>query len=74
MRAKLSTDIPENMVMTEHSWWFPEEPGEEPFLHGLWISNPNLLTDDSLDNCDQLCGGWTNRGLLCKVYPVPKFA
>lgn len=74
MRAKLSADIPQNVVMPEHGWWFPEEPGEEPFLHGLWTSNANLLTDDSLDNCDPLCGGWTNRGLLCRVYPVKQFA
>jgi len=73
MRAQLNPTLMEDVVVTEHSWWFPEEPAEEPFLHGLWISNPNVLTVDDLDDCDQACGGWTNRGLLCKVYKVEKY-
>lgn len=73
MKARPTRDIPENVVMTEHSWWFPEEPAEEPFLHGVWISNPNLLTIDNLDASDQMCGGWALRGLLCKVYKVKSY-
>ncbi|MDP2727639.1 MAG: molybdopterin-dependent oxidoreductase [Dehalococcoidia bacterium] len=73
MRAKVTSDIVEDVVTTEHSWWFPEEPEEEPFLEGVWVSNANLLTSDSLEDADPMCGGWTNRGLLCKVYRVKDF-
>jgi len=32
--------------MPEFNWWYPEEPGEEPFLHGLYKSNVNVMLDD----------------------------
>ena len=35
MRAQLNPTLMEDVVVTEHSWWFPEDPAEEPFLHGL---------------------------------------
>jgi thiosulfate reductase/polysulfide reductase chain A len=43
-------------------------PGEEPYLHGVFISNANVLTLDEPETLDRECGNWTNRGLLCKVY------
>lgn len=73
-RAKLTRNVATDVVMVEHGWWFPEEPGEEPFLHGIWQSNPNVLTpDDRLEDCDQACGGWPMRGILCKIYKAKKY-
>lgn len=67
-RARVSGRIPRGVVNAEASWWFPEMPGEEPYLHGLWESNANVLTLDEPGCCDPLTGGWQTRALLCKVY------
>jgi anaerobic selenocysteine-containing dehydrogenase len=55
-------------VHAEHSWWFPEEPGEEPWLHGCWESNINVCMDDDPDVCNAMIGAWPLRTALCKVY------
>lgn len=67
-RANLSDKIRPDVVNCESSWWYPEMPGEEPCLHGVWESNANVLTIDDLDACDELVGGGAMRALLCKVY------
>jgi anaerobic selenocysteine-containing dehydrogenase len=69
-RAHLNPGILPNVINCEASWWFPEMPGAEPSLHGLWESNANVLTLDDPDCCDPLTGGWCNRALLCRVYKV----
>ena len=56
------------VVHAEHGWWFPEEEGAEPSLHGVWKSNCNVLVDDDPEVCDPASGGWPLRGFLCKVY------
>lgn len=61
--------IDPRVVHAQHGWWFPEDPGEEPSLYGVWKSNINILTDDDPDNCNSINGGWPLRALLCKVYP-----
>jgi len=68
MKAQLFDGMHPNMVQCDHGWWFPELPGEEPWLHGVWESNVNVLTDDDPDVCDRLGGGWPLRWALCKVY------
>jgi thiosulfate reductase / polysulfide reductase chain A len=67
-RALVTNTIHPRVVSIEAHWWFPEEPGQEPWLHGLWHSNANVLTMIDLDSCDPVTGGWPMRGLLCKVY------
>jgi len=65
-RAKLTEGIHPRVVHAQHGWWFPEKPGPEPSLFGVWESNVNLL----------LPGGWTGKaGLgypfkaqMCRVY------
>ena len=42
-RARLTIEVPEKLVHLEHAWWFPELPGEEPELFGVWRSNANNL-------------------------------
>jgi thiosulfate reductase/polysulfide reductase chain A len=69
-KANLTTDIDPRVINVESHWWFPEQPAQEPWLHGLWQSNANVLTMDDPDICDPISGGWALRALLCKVYKV----
>jgi len=69
-RARVTDGIHPKHVNVESHWWFPEQPPQEPWLHGLWQSNANVLTMDDPDTCDPLSGGWPLRALLCKVYKV----
>ena len=69
-KCKYFEGILPRVVHAEHGWWFPEEPGEEPSLHGLWKSNINVVTDDDPDRCDPMNGGWPLRTGLCRIYPV----
>jgi anaerobic selenocysteine-containing dehydrogenase len=73
MKCQHFTGIDPRVVHCEHGWWFPELPGEEPWLHGVWESNVNVLTDDEPDNCNQIGGGWPLKTALCKIYPVKKY-
>jgi anaerobic selenocysteine-containing dehydrogenase len=70
MKARFSAGIDPRVVHAEHCWWFPEQPGAEPSLHGLWQSNVNVLTTDEPDACDPLTGSWPGRALLCRMRPV----
>ncbi|HEY31873.1 MAG TPA: molybdopterin-dependent oxidoreductase [Dehalococcoidia bacterium] len=67
-RAKVTLVVPEWMVMTAHGWWFPEEPGEEPSLFGVWKSNVNQLIPMGFQGEDGL--GAPIKHLLCKIYRV----
>jgi anaerobic selenocysteine-containing dehydrogenase len=72
MKCRYFDGIDPRVVHAEHGWWFPELPGEEPWLHGVWESNVNVLTDDS-DVCNKLSGGWPLKTALCKVYKVKTY-
>lgn len=67
-KARLGFELAPGTIIAQPSWWFPELPSEEPWLSGAFVSNANVLTDDSLDSLDPMCGNWVNRGLMCKVY------
>jgi anaerobic selenocysteine-containing dehydrogenase len=67
-RCRLFGGIDRRVVHVQHGWWYPEEEGAEPSLHGVWKSNCNVLTDDDPDICNPISGGWPLRTLLCKVY------
>jgi thiosulfate reductase / polysulfide reductase chain A len=69
-RARLTKGIHPKVVNAQGLWWFPEEPAQEPWLHGMWHSNANVLTMDDTDSLDPLTGGWPVRALLCKVYKM----
>lgn len=64
--------IDPRVVHAEHGWWFPERPGAEPSLHGVWESNINAVIDDEPDHCNKISGSWPLRGMLCRVYKVEK--
>jgi anaerobic selenocysteine-containing dehydrogenase len=70
MKSKITEDVHPSVVTTEHGWWFPEDLGRDPDLFGVWKSNNSTLTSDELEHCDQPCGSWYNRGLLCKISRV----
>ena len=65
-KAKLTDGIHPGVVNSQHGWWFPEKPGPEPSLYGVWESNINLL----------LPSGWTGKSgygypfksQMCRVY------
>ena len=67
-RAKLTDEIDPRVINVQSHWWFPEEPAQEPWLHGLWESNANVLTMSDPKTFDPVTGGWPLRALLCKVY------
>ncbi|MFH0728719.1 MAG: molybdopterin-dependent oxidoreductase [Pseudomonadota bacterium] len=66
--ARLGVALRPGTIIAQPSWWYPELPAEEPWLCGAFVSNANVLTDDNPDTLDPICGNWTNRGLLCRVY------
>ncbi len=67
-RARLTFGIDEKCVKTTHHFWYPEMPGEEPYLHGIWVSNTNVLTEDDPELCDPVFGSWPHTALPCKIY------
>jgi len=67
-KCRFFDGIDPGVVHAQHGWWFPEEDGAEPSLHGVWRSNCNVLIDDNPDICNTISGGWPLRGFLCKVY------
>jgi hypothetical protein len=72
-KAALFGGLKPNVVHAEHGWWYPELPGEEPWLHGLWISNINICLDDSPDVCNALTGAYPLRTALCKIYKAKTY-
>jgi anaerobic selenocysteine-containing dehydrogenase len=72
-RCKYFEGIDPRVVHAEHGWWFPELPGEEPWLHGVWESNINVVTEDHPDHCSPILGGWPLRTGLCKVYKAKTY-
>ncbi|MCL0095772.1 molybdopterin-dependent oxidoreductase [Dehalococcoidia bacterium] len=72
-RCKYFEHIDPRVVHAQHGWWYPEMPGEEPWLHGVWLSNINVVTDDELDHCDPALGSWPLRTMQCKVYKVKMY-
>jgi len=72
-KAELSDGIDPGVVHAEHGWWFPELPGEEPWLHGVWESNINVVINDDPEVCNQITGTWPLRTALCKVYKVKSY-
>ena len=74
MKCQLFDGIDPAVVHCEHGWWFPELPGEEPWLHGVWDSNINVLMDDEPEHCDEISGVWPLKTALCKVYRVKHYS
>ena len=67
-KCQIFDGIDPRVVHVQHGWWYPEEDGADPSLHGVWKSNCNVLTNDDPAICNPISGGWPLRTLLCKVY------
>ena len=66
-KCQCTKGILPDVVNAEFGWWFPEDPAEEPSLHGLWKSNINVLLDDGPEWCDPISGAWVMRGVQCRI-------
>jgi len=73
MKAQLFDGLAPEVVHAEHGWWFPELPGEDPWLHGAWESNVNVLTGDDPEHCNPITGAWGLKTVLCDVYKVKNY-
>jgi len=71
MKVALFDGMKKDIVHAEHGWWLPELPEEEPWLHGVWESNSNVLLADDPDLCNPLTGAFPLKTNLCKVYKAP---
>jgi len=69
-KAELTFSIAPDCVKVQHQFWYPEMPGEEPYAHGAFISNTNVLTEDDPELCDPVFGSYPHNALPCKVYKV----
>ncbi len=67
-KARLYPGIDPRVVMATANCFYPEE-GPKGF-HGVFISNPNVLTSNS--HCDPMFGSPDLTCLLCRVYKVDK--
>ena len=67
--AHVDQAIIKGTVQAMPSWWYPELPAEEPWSQGAFISNVGCLVDGTVRGSDEATGTWTNRGLLCRIYP-----
>jgi anaerobic selenocysteine-containing dehydrogenase len=66
-KAELTDRIDPRVVHADAYWWFPEKPGNEPSLFGVWDSNINAIIPRDPKLFDY-AGDYNFRGLLCKVY------
>ncbi len=67
-RAKLTPIIHPKVVHATHGWWFPEKPGEEPSLFGVWEANINTLVPHK--HIGKLGFGCPMKQMICKVYRI----
>jgi anaerobic selenocysteine-containing dehydrogenase len=70
-KAQLVQDMHPRVVHADGYWWYPEQQEADPVLYGVWESNINSILPDSPEVCDYT-GDSYFRGLLCKVYKVPR--
>ena len=65
-RVKIAPGLYPQLVVAER-WWYPERPGEEPELYGIWESNINAYTQDDPELCDPAYGNWPFRLGRCRI-------
>ncbi|MBI5017607.1 MAG: molybdopterin-dependent oxidoreductase [Deltaproteobacteria bacterium] len=72
-KVQVFEGVDRRVVHAQHGWWYPEMPAEEPWLHGVWISNINVCTSGDESTCDEALGSWPLRTFQCRVYKVQSF-
>jgi anaerobic selenocysteine-containing dehydrogenase len=65
-KARFNATIHPNVVNASHAWWFPEKPGPEPSLFGVWESNINQLLPLGQCGPSGFCAPY--RSNICRVY------
>jgi anaerobic selenocysteine-containing dehydrogenase len=68
-KARLSEGVDPRVVHADALWWYPEQPGEEPSLCGVWDCTINAIVPDDVEQSDY-AGNQCFRALLCRVYPA----
>lgn len=69
-RALITPAIAPEVIQAERGWWFPEKDMKDPCLMGVFESNINVCLSDDPDTCDEACGSWCTRGVLCRIRKV----
>lgn len=64
-KAHLTPCIHPQVVHATHGWWFPEKPGEEPSLFGVWEANVNTLVPHK--HVGKLGFGAPVKQMICKI-------
>ena len=60
--------LPKGVIHCDGQWWYPEIPGREPWLHGVWMSNVNVLLNSDPDECNTIIGSWAQRIVRARIY------
>jgi len=68
MKAHLTPCIHPKVVHAVHGWWYPEKPGEEPSLFGVWEANVNTLVPHK--HIGKLGFGAPLKQMICKAERV----
>jgi anaerobic selenocysteine-containing dehydrogenase len=71
-KAKVWDGIHPRVVQADALWWYPELPGKDPCLFGVWESNINAILPDDEEFFDY-AGDNYFRALLCRVYKAKEF-
>lgn len=71
-RARLTRGIHPRVVHADGHWWYPEMPGKDPCLFGVWESNINAIAPGNSEYFDYE-GDNPLRALLCRVYKAKEF-
>jgi thiosulfate reductase/polysulfide reductase chain A len=66
-KARTTTGIHPQVVHADAYWWYPELPGEDPCLFGVWDSNINAILPDAPEQCDYTGDNYF-RAALCRVH------
>ncbi|MBP2632777.1 MAG: Acetylene hydratase [Firmicutes bacterium] len=69
-RALITPAVAPEVVQAERGWWFPEKDIKDPCLMGVFESNISVCLSDDPDTCDEACGSWCTRGVLCRIKKV----
>ncbi|MBP2645725.1 MAG: Acetylene hydratase [Firmicutes bacterium] len=69
-QAFVTSAVAPDVIQAERGWWFPEKPTVDPELMGVFESNINVCLDDDPDTCDEACGSWCTRAVMCRIRKV----
>lgn len=68
--AFITEGVAPDVIQAERGWWFPEKEIQDPSLMGVFESNINVCVDDDPDTCDELCGSFCARNIMCRIAKV----